>query len=91
MLVRWQPGWGDTRVPWAKTAVPHVPPRHVSRPRLLTMLDRVAPEQVVVVVAPAGFGKTLLLAEWAASRSDRVAWVSLDDDDTTGTPVLNKR
>lgn len=70
-------------VPWAKTAVPHVPPRHVRRPRLLAILDAAQPDQLVVVTASAGYGKTLLLAEWVASRSDRVAWVSLDDDDAT--------
>ena len=70
-------------VPWAKTAVPHVPPRHVSRPRLLAMLDAAEPGRLVLVTAPAGYGKTLLLAEWVAAQPDRVAWVSLDDDDTT--------
>ena len=65
-------------VPWAKTAVPHVPPRLVSRPRLLAVLDAAAPDQLVLVTAPAGYGKTLLLAEWVAARPDRVAWVSLD-------------
>jgi len=53
------------KVPWAKTAVPHVPPRHVRRPRLLAMLDGAAPGQLVLVSAPAGYGKSLLLAEWA--------------------------
>ena len=71
------------KVPWAKTAVPHVPPRHVPRPRLLAMLDAATPGQLVLVSAPAGYGKTLLLAEWAALRPERVAWVSLDDDDGT--------
>ncbi|MCY7342403.1 MAG: hypothetical protein LH603_11310 [Pseudonocardia sp.] len=31
--------------------------------------------------APAGYGKTLLLAEWAAARPSHTAWVSLDEDD----------
>jgi LuxR family transcriptional regulator, maltose regulon positive regulatory protein len=70
-------------VPWAKTAVPHVPPRHVRRPRLVAMLEAATPGQLVLVSAPAGYGKTLLLAEWAALRPERVAWVSLDDDDGT--------
>lgn len=70
-------------VPWAKTAVPRVPPLHVSRPRLLAALDGASPGQLVLVTAPAGYGKTSLLAEWVATREDRVAWVSLDDDDAT--------
>lgn len=74
---------GGMVISWAKTAIPHVPPRHVSRPRLLAALDAPAPDQLMLVTAPAGYGKTLLLAEWVASRSDHVAWVSLDDDDVT--------
>lgn len=73
----------DMLVPGAKTAVPHTPLRHVSRPRLLAMLDAAEPGRLVLVSAPAGYGKTLLLAEWVAARPDHVAWVSLDDDDTT--------
>ena len=48
------------------------------------MLDRAEPGQLVLVSAPAGYGKTLLLADWAAQRPECVAWVSLDDDDGTG-------
>ena len=68
-------------VPKAKTTMPHVPARHVGRPRLLALLDAAEPGGLLLVSAPAGYGKTLLLAEWAARRADRVAWLSLDDDD----------
>jgi LuxR family maltose regulon positive regulatory protein len=64
-----------------KTAVPRPPPSFVPRPRLLVALDEAADEQVTLVSAPAGYGKTLLLAEWAARRPEQTAWVSLDDDD----------
>ena len=39
--------------------------------------------RLVAVTAPAGYGKSTLLAEWARSEQRRVAWVSLDrfDDD----------
>ena len=52
----------------------------VSRPRLL---DRIRWERTLTLVsASAGFGKTTLLAEWAASApTDRVAWLSLDSSD----------
>ena len=38
---------------------------------------------MVGVTAPAGYGKSTLLAEWAVAEDRRVAWVSLDrfDDD----------
>lgn len=37
----------------------------------------------MLVSAPAGFGKSTLLAQWAAREPepDRVAWVSIDEDD----------
>lgn len=52
----------------------------VSRPRLI---DRIYPKRkLTLVCAPAGFGKTTLLAEWVAAVPTRpVAWVSLDQSD----------
>jgi LuxR family maltose regulon positive regulatory protein len=65
------------RVPRAKIALPQLPSRYVSRPRLLGGLDSAV---TTSLIAPAGAGKTLLLAEWAHRRGD-VAWVALDSDD----------
>jgi len=53
----------------------------VARPALLDHLDQAGPRQLVVVVAPAGYGKTLLLAEWVRRGGPPTAWVSLDCDD----------
>ncbi len=69
----------------------HVPRRRrglVARPRLVDRLSRHEVPLLVLVSAPAGFGKTTLLVEWlAAVRTDgtRLAWLSLDqrDDDPT--------
>jgi LuxR family transcriptional regulator, maltose regulon positive regulatory protein len=36
---------------------------------------------LVLVCTPAGFGKTALLADWAADATLPVAWLSLDLDD----------
>ncbi len=53
----------------------------VARPRLDDRLSRAG--RLVLISAPAGFGKTTLLAAWLTRRtSDRaVAWVSLDEGD----------
>ncbi|MCP2637906.1 AAA family ATPase [Microbacterium sp. HD4P20] len=61
------------------------PPRRngsVSRRQLIERA-RTSPARVVAVTAPAGYGKSTLLAEWAATDTRNVAWVSLDrsDDD----------
>jgi LuxR family maltose regulon positive regulatory protein len=59
----------------------------VPRPRLSERLDRGAASKLMLVSAPAGFGKTTLLTEWlaagpAASAGPRLAaWLSLDRGD----------
>lgn len=70
------------RVPGTKLAVPDLPPRRVPRRRLLAMLDVAGNSTATLVNAPAGAGKTLLLAEWVRTRAGAAtAWVSLDADD----------
>src|SRR5690242_5859326 len=56
----------------------------VARPRLSERLSRGAESALTLVSAPAGFGKTTLLAEWlavAAADERSVAWLSLDQRD----------
>src|SRR5882724_1121851 len=54
------------------------PPHHVPRPRLLAHLDD-ARAPVTVVSSPAGWGKSALLASWAAGRPNQAAWVAGGD------------
>jgi LuxR family maltose regulon positive regulatory protein len=69
----------------------HVPRRRsdlVARPRLLERLSRESDPKLTLVSAPAGFGKTTLLAEWLAAVSAdgrSVAWLSLDKSDNNPT------
>jgi ATP/maltotriose-dependent transcriptional regulator MalT len=64
-----------------KLAVPIGRANLVARAALMAKLD-VAPERKLTLVsAPAGFGKTTLLAEWARSSVRPVAWLSLDAGD----------
>jgi LuxR family maltose regulon positive regulatory protein len=66
----------------AKFSVPQPRPRSVSRARLIKVA-RSGGHRIVAITAPAGYGKSALLAEWAQVEGRRVAWVSLDrfDDD----------
>ena len=65
----------------------HVPRRRrglVARPRLMQRLGRSADSALTLVSAPAGFGKTTLLAEWLAGvrgEERSAAWLSLDQRD----------
>jgi LuxR family maltose regulon positive regulatory protein len=57
----------------------------VARPRLREKLRHGADAGLTLVSAPAGFGKTALLAEWIATTDgqDRsVAWLSLEAADS---------
>jgi len=51
-----------------KLLVPQPRPGLVGRPRLLAKLDEGAQRALTLVCAPAGYGKTTLLAEWAARQ-----------------------
>jgi LuxR family transcriptional regulator, maltose regulon positive regulatory protein len=64
-----------------KLHVPRPQPGFVSRPRLAAALDEGLARQLVLVCAPAGSGKTVLLADWAGRDGRLVAWLSLDAAD----------
>ena len=65
-----------------KTLVPAPRPRALHRPQLVRLLDQGLTARLTLVCAPTGWGKTSVLAEWAAAREDaRFAWVSLDPAD----------
>src|SRR6266702_1611185 len=64
-----------------KLHVPHPQPGFVPRPRLAAALDEGLARQLVLVCAPAGSGKTVLLADWAGRDGRLVAWLSLDAAD----------
>ena len=66
-----------------KLRPPAGPPRLVDRSRLAAVLDDAVAASVplVLVSAPAGSGKTTLVAAWAASRPVDVAWLQLEESD----------
>ena len=70
-----------------KLYIPPIRPELVARAllieRLNTGLD--SGHGLMLVAAPAGFGKTTLLSEWFAGRERPTAWVSLDEDDNDPT------
>lgn len=62
--------------------IPRVPHKVVRRARLVE--HAVGSRPITLVCAPAGSGKTMLVADWAAGAladGQRVAWVSLEDRD----------
>ena len=64
-----------------KLHVPRPQPGVVPGPRLAQQLDEGLGRGLVLVCAPAGYGKTVLLADWAQRGPQRAAWLSLDAGD----------
>jgi LuxR family maltose regulon positive regulatory protein len=64
-----------------KLHMPLIRPELVPRPRLIERLNAGLQRKLTLIAAPAGFGKTTLLTEWAAALGCPVAWISLDDGD----------
>ncbi|MCF8571042.1 LuxR C-terminal-related transcriptional regulator [Gordonia sp. HY002] len=71
---------------WSSSLQFHPPlqqPGHLRRARLTSCIDeRITQSHTALVVAPSGYGKTSSVAEWAATRRDQVAWVTLSRLDT---------
>jgi LuxR family transcriptional regulator, maltose regulon positive regulatory protein len=66
-----------------KLSAPAVRAELVPRRRLLDLLSRRGSHKLTLIDAPAGWGKTTLLAEWGANPDETrpFAWVALDSSD----------
>lgn len=62
---------------------PRLSPLLIDRPRLLTRLDAGSGHKLILLQAPAGFGKTTIVNQWIARlrRNKQVAWISLESSD----------
>ena len=60
-----------------KLNLPPLPEGLVVRPRLVASLDDGESARVILLAAPAGYGKTTLALQWLAQRTGDTAWVSL--------------
>ena len=74
---------GDNEPPLllTKISVPQIPPDFVHRPRLTALVERGVKGPLALLLAPAGYGKTNLLIEWARASGRTVAWLTLGEDD----------
>src|SRR4051794_23231917 len=66
---------------------PALPDGAVERPPLTARIDAAARGALTLVVAPAGWGKTTALAQWAHARGDAVAWIAVASGATAATAV----
>jgi LuxR family maltose regulon positive regulatory protein len=72
----------------AKLSPPPVRPGIIHRSSLVERLACSDSRPIVSVVAPAGYGKTTLLAQWAERNSHAFAWVSVDEKDNDPKALL---
>ncbi|HEX4716655.1 MAG TPA: LuxR family transcriptional regulator, partial [Ktedonobacteraceae bacterium] len=68
-----------------RLAPPRLPHVLVERERLLSALDGALATPLTLLSAPAGFGKTTLLLDWASRRKSQIAWLSLEELDNSPT------
>ncbi len=81
----------ETTLLVTKFALPPVPAGFVPRPRLAGRLEQIQSHALILIAAPAGFGKTTMLASWLRQATFPTAWVSLessDDDPSRLWPYL---
>ena len=64
-----------------KFFVPSVRNNLVTRDRLVKHVEQNIHRKLTLICAPAGFGKTTLLAEWLKQTNSKYTWLSLDEQD----------
>jgi LuxR family maltose regulon positive regulatory protein len=67
---------------------PRVRATHVARPRLVSWLGAQHDHRITLVCAPAGYGKSTLVAQWLAQAAIPAAWVTLAEDDGSPRPFF---
>ena len=72
----------------SKLRSPEARPGAIRRSSLIDQLAREDSRPIVSVVAPAGYGKTTLLSQWAEADSQAFAWVSVDEADNDPRVLL---
>ena len=73
-----------------KLYIPAVRPDRVPRPHLVKRLNAGLNQKLTLISAPAGIGKTTLVADWIGQiqPGTRVAWLSLDASDNEVSRLL---
>lgn len=65
----------------SKYCIPRIPNTVLSRPRLLTQLDKGLKSKLTIITAPSGYGKTTIMSEWLMEKTMSVAWITLEKED----------
>jgi LuxR family transcriptional regulator, maltose regulon positive regulatory protein len=72
----------------SKLAIPSLRPKLLKRPALVNRLRAASEARVFSITAPAGYGKSTLVAQWAERDPRPFAWVSLESRDDDPVALL---
>lgn len=72
----------DSSLLATKLRIPPQPNHAMPRPRLIEALERgIRDYKLILISAPAGYGKTTFLAQWTHSSRFPIAWLSIGEED----------
>ncbi len=60
---------------------PQIQKGHISRKRLIDILNNGLNGKLTLITAPAGFGKTTLASKWVCNTNTETLWISLEEED----------
>lgn len=72
----------DLDITLSRIRPPELPANFLSRRHLFELIDERAPGYTMVV-APAGYGKTSLIAEWAKQSKKKIVWYTMSETDSS--------
>lgn len=78
-----------TNILTTKLYVPARVPGLIDRPHLIERLNAGLRKRLILVSAPAGFGKTTLVSDWLRQLAIPAAWLSLDANDDDLSSLLS--
>ena len=78
---RAEPDERSTQILYTKLHRPQIPKHVIPRTRLIEVLENGAENPLTLIIAPAGYGKSILASQWLDVAALTGVWVSLDNGD----------